>query len=79
MHARDAICSFIDGEHLRQASIFSRKMSPSFPEMKLHNGNQKVKKKKILKCLLGLVSLPFPPGEATGDFYSPTGASAAHG
>lgn len=29
------------------------------------------KEKNIWNCLLGLLSLPFPPGEATRDFYCP--------
>lgn len=40
MHARDVICSFMGGDHLKPDTY----MSSSFPEIKRHNGNHKVKK-----------------------------------
>lgn len=67
MHARDVICSFMGGEHLKPDTY----MSSSFPEIKRHNGNHKVKK-KIPKCLLFLLNPLLPLEEASVDFCSPS-------
>lgn len=72
MLVRDVICSFMDGEHLKPDAY----MSPSFPEIKLHNGNHKKREReknlKNARCLLDFLSAPFPLEETTADFYNPS-------